>query len=279
MKDRDPQGTDTLIQRGVARHAKRDRTACRMFAVKQRREASQSAGGYAGGVLEGLEGAAFDLEGATFDLQTDEALAQVGAGSLVYFLAVHNNRDTVLITDAGEGVPLADGLFLAFAGTADAVAAYRARILVLEFSAVLNRGAVPEIEVALAVVHALALDALRPDGVGRCHVDDHSGITGLGEAPLDREAILFIALLSAQEAVRLTGADEEVILYAPGLLGGRFGKNDPTGGVFAVEEFGFGRGRDRVVGGDMGDSRQQKSGDEGNAYEMHGPTYAFVHVS
>ena len=112
-------------------------------------------------------------------------------------------------------------------------------------------------------MHALALDALRPDGVGRCHVDHHAGISGLGEAPFHREAILFVALLGAQEAAGLAGADEEVVFDAPGALGGCFRKSDPTEGVLAVEEFGLSGRRDRVGGEDRGYSRQQEGGHEG----------------
>jgi hypothetical protein len=126
-----------------------------------------------------------------FDLQADEAFGEVGAGGLVYFLAVDEDRDRVAVADRGERVPLA-GRLLGIGLLAETVAADLAGLLVLEFGAAGERGSVPEVEVALVLVHALALDALRPDRVGGRHVYHHAGVAGLGEAPFDREAILLV---------------------------------------------------------------------------------------
>ena len=153
-------------------------------------------------------------------------------------------------------------------------AAGLAGLLVLEFGAAGEHSAVPEVEVTLVLVHALALDALRPDRVGGRHVHDHAGITRLGEAPFHREAILLIALGGAKEAAGLAGAREDAVLDGPGILAA-FREDDPAGGVLAVEEFGLRGRRDGVGGEGVDEGGSQQGGRKGEAGEGHGTTLRF----
>ena len=97
-------------------------------------------------------------------------------------------------------------------------------------------------------MHALAFDALGPDRIGGRHVHDDARVARFSEAPLDRELILFVALLGAEKTAGLASANEKAVFDGPSVLGGGFRVDDPANGVLAVEKFGFGTGRDRLGG-------------------------------
>ena len=93
---------------------------------------------------------------------------------------------------------------------------------------------------------------------------DHAGVARFGEAPLDREAILLVALGGAEEAIGFTRARQDAVLHGPGILTG-FGEDDPAGGVLAIEEFGLGGRLDRVGGERVDEGGYQQGGREGEA--------------
>ncbi len=213
--------------------------------------------------LQGFEGAAFDFKGAAFDLEADETFGEVGAGSLVHFLTIDENRDGIAVANRREGIPFADGFFDAIAWTADLIAANLASLFILQFGTLFDRGAIPEIEITLVIMHALAFDALGPDRIGGRHVHDDARVARFSEAPLDREAILLIAFFGAQKAAGLADAGEQPVLDRPSIFEAVGRKGYPTDGVLAVKKFGLGAGRGRVGGEGIDGGRRKQGGQQG----------------
>ena len=192
-----------------------------------------------------------DFKRSPFRLEADEARAEIGAGGLVDFLAVDQNGDGVLVADHGVGIPFTGGLFRIGRGSWDRIAADLV-ILALERRGVLSGGTGPEVEKSLILMLALALDAFRPDGVRRGHVDDYTSIAGLGETPLNGEPVLFVAFFRPQKSVGGAGASKYAIFHGPSRLGGcailKVGQ--PACGVLAIEEHDFGGGDFRSGNGE-----------------------------
>ena len=97
-------------------------------------------------------------------------------------------------------------------------------------------------DVALMIVPALHLHALRPDFIGRLDVDEDAGVVGLGrdfdEAPADGEEIIAVNLRGAEVAGRRAGAVDDPVRDAPGLerIGVGLGDKRPAGEIFLVEQ-------------------------------------------
>src|SRR6185369_10041343 len=154
-----------------------------------------------------------------FALQANVAGRIIATGDLVHRLAVDDDLDGVAFADDGERVPFAGGIFGGGIGHLDAV-------LALGDGFVTGRAAL-EPEIALVIVHALAFDAVGPDGIGRrigsavLHEDADTGVDGFGhgggETPFDGHFEIGIFLFRAHVAGGLAGAMQDAVGDAKGL--------------------------------------------------------------
>jgi hypothetical protein len=156
----------------------------------------------------------FDLDVAAFALDADKTGIEGALGGFVHEFSVDEGRDLVVQADGLGRVPFADGIFRRWA-------AHRDRRVFVHAFMFFGFRAGHQKQIALPVVSALDLNALRPDFVGQLHVDEHAGVVEFrchfDEAPDDGEKIIAVNLRRAQVADGLAGAMNDAIRHAPGL--------------------------------------------------------------
>ena len=201
-----------------------------------------------------------------FALQADAAGRNIAAGDLVHGFAVDDDLDGVAAADALKSIPFADGIFGGGREQLDTVLADGERLAA--------RRAALQPEITLMIVHALTLDAVRPDlagaGVRRAflHEDADAGVARLHEAPFDRDDEVGIIFHRARVAGRFANAMNESVADAPSVFRRGVGahKKSPAGEIFAVEQFNVAGGRD----GFLCAKKKWGEAEQGGGDEFHG---------
>ena len=143
-------------------------------------------------------------------MDADEAGRNIAVGDFVHGFAVDDDFNGIAAADSLKRAPFADRAFSGWLEHFNPVLFH-----VLWLGAI---NAAPEPEITLMGVHALTLDAPRPDIVGQMHVNEYAGVAGLEEAPLDGADIIAVNIFRAHKAIRPAGAMDDAIRDAPGLF-------------------------------------------------------------
>jgi len=173
-----------------------------------------------------------DFKFRAFTLQADEAGRHVAAGDFVHGLAIDDDLDRVAAAGCLVSVPFADRIF---GGGLE-----HFNSILLQIERLAARHAAPQPEIALVVMHPLALDTAWPDSVRQLHVHEHAGVAGLEETPLDGANVIAVNLFRAHETIRLAGAMNEAVGDVPGFFGRGIGTHakSPAIKIRPVEEVG-----------------------------------------
>jgi hypothetical protein len=178
---------------------------------------------------------------AAFALQADVAGGIVAAGDFILGRAVDDDFNCVGFANNLIGVPFARRFFGGWQKHFNSVATIVNRLGAFR--------AAPKPEIALMIMHSLALDGISPDqirrraGIAILHENADAGVDGFGhrrrETPFDGDDVIAVIFFRAQIAVRFAGAFEQAVGDAPRFhrVGVAALVKCPTGEIFAIEKF------------------------------------------
>ena len=216
--------------------------------------------------VERFEGHFFDFDFAAFALDANVAGGEIAAGNLVHQLAVDDEVDAATPTNNLIRPPLARRIFILRSKLGNA-SGFGGECMTI--------GGDPgvQMEIALVLIFALALDALGPYRIRGLNMDKDARIISVRrdfhETPNDGEFVIMIGILRPGIAVGLAGAMNHAIAHTPGLHGIGIGLHaeGPAVEVLPVKQFGGQRRRDRLRRGRRFASGSNNKDDNKNSEE------------